>query len=546
MENKSKFVSVPLIVSFLFLLSCNSKKDDISVGSLAKVRIELQGSSYSGAGTLGDGKKMSNQVNSSPLSVQRRTLRFNDDLTLLMELTPVKHTVAQLKATTRAAVEENDLTAGVKYKVAVFNSGGTYISERDYVRGSEANAEDLKLNGGQTYTFVAYSINSNTDLPTMEFTDNSAKTLSTAHLSGIQGSSDLMYFQKVMEIAADQDNYLGIDLQHKFSQITATVDASATGYMISAINAGFDSHYPTSDIQLADGSITRTGAASDVQISSFSGLNTAVVTGSPTIINGGATNASFKISSIQIGSVTKTNLSGITGLAISPGIKYNLKITVTPNDIYLTQQGQSAARIGGLVWMRHNLGANTATDPDKSPSTTDLNGNYYQFGRKAVVATVNTAPGAISGWNTTAAADGSWNSGTETSPIKTANDPCPTGYRLPLKAEFQKLMDNTDYSNTGTWATSGTQNTIGAAKVLTSKTNSNVKLTFPANGYRNAKQGILYWRGGSGNYWSASTKTNDQVMFGFYENSVTLYGGVPSDPDFFAKTTGAPIRCIAE
>jgi len=35
-------------------------------------------------------------------------------------------------------------------------------------------------------------------------------------------------------------------------------------------------------------------------------------------------------------------------------------------------------------------------------------------------------------------------------------------------------------------------------------------------------------------------------MFGFYENSVTLYGGVPSDPDFFAKTTGAPIRCIAE
>jgi len=69
MENKSKFVSVPLIVSFLFLLSCNSKKDDISVGSLAKVRIELQGSSYSGAGTLGDGKKMSNQVNSSPLSV---------------------------------------------------------------------------------------------------------------------------------------------------------------------------------------------------------------------------------------------------------------------------------------------------------------------------------------------------------------------------------------------------------------------------------------------------------------------------------------------
>jgi len=38
--------------------------------------------------------------------------------------------------------------------------------------------------------------------------------------------------------------------------------------------------------------------------------------------------------------------------------------------------------------------------------------------------------------------DNLWDSGTESSPVKTANDPCPTGWRVPTKDELKSLIDS--------------------------------------------------------------------------------------------------------
>ena len=51
------------------------------------------------------------------------------------------------------------------YKLLVYDNNGNYVAERDYIRGKESNTAitpALMLDGGQTYTFVAYCINTTT------------------------------------------------------------------------------------------------------------------------------------------------------------------------------------------------------------------------------------------------------------------------------------------------------------------------------------------------------------------------------------------------
>ena len=51
-----------------------------------------------------------------------------------------------------------------------------------------------------------------------------------------------------MGVSGDKPNNLDIIFKHKLSQITATIDASETGYNITKVNANFDSHYPVLDV----------------------------------------------------------------------------------------------------------------------------------------------------------------------------------------------------------------------------------------------------------------------------------------------------------
>jgi hypothetical protein len=67
-------------------------------------------------------------------------------------------------------------------------------------------------------------------------------------------------------------------------------------------------------------------------------------------------------------------------LNITPGVRYNLKISLQPNDKYLSYRGYQAVRLSGMIWMRHNLGANLIADPDVPAQ--QINGDYYQFGRR--------------------------------------------------------------------------------------------------------------------------------------------------------------------
>lgn len=170
-------------------------------------------------------------------------------------------------------------------------------------------------------------------------------------------------------------------------------------------------------------------------------------------------------------------------------------------------------------FMSHNLGADTSLDP-LSPSQ-GIHGAKYQWGNKNPILTQaqdQANSGSIAGWNTTPAPDNSWMDG-----IKTANDPCPSGFRVPTQAEWLGIINN----NIITFVGNGVK--IGNSFFL------------PAAGYRIPTNGSLARLDLSSAYWSSSNSLSINA-YSFSAETDTGTIGMSQD----ARTYGFPIRCIKE
>jgi uncharacterized protein (TIGR02145 family) len=176
------------------------------------------------------------------------------------------------------------------------------------------------------------------------------------------------------------------------------------------------------------------------------------------------------------------------------------------------------------VFLAYNLGADTSLDPDVPVE--GIHGNYYQWGRSTAVATTQALIGA---WNTTNAPNGAWADGS-----KTANDPCPAGFRVPTNTQWAGVIDNNTVSRTGTW-TNGAAN-FGSA-IHWGPDAATKALTLPAAGWRDSGGGALNSRGSYGNYWS-STQNGTTASLGFTMNiAITRTDG---------PTNGLSVRCVSE
>lgn len=211
---------------------------------------------------------------------------------------------------------------------------------------------------------------------------------------------------------------------------------------------------------------------------------------------------------------------------------------------------------GFLVFKCHNLGADESADP-LAPSWR-LNGAYFQWGKKPVdtngdnyrtklangpegFAAAPYGPGAseandgnVANWSTIIVANGSWNID-ENTPVKTANDPCPSGFRVPTINEWMNIYNGVEFNwiNIGTWDSSPTNYTSG--KLVSNS------LFLPSNGVID-ENGSLVFRGYFGGYWS-STGYNS------YGANSLLTMNTPfiiSINQFTDKVRGMGVRCVAE
>jgi uncharacterized protein (TIGR02145 family) len=184
-------------------------------------------------------------------------------------------------------------------------------------------------------------------------------------------------------------------------------------------------------------------------------------------------------------------------------------------------------------FMCYNLGAANLSACPFTPSW-EIHGGYWQWGIKDAAATGPTGSGsldangaAISGWNTTNAPNGSWTDGS-----KTAIDPCPTGYRVPTKAQWDGVLANNTKTNVGSFSDSATNYGAGVK--------FGDMLMLPAAGNRYYGNGALYSRGDFGLYWS-STEDDNNFAWGLFFGSS---GALTSSG--YDRTYGLSVRCVAE
>ena len=126
-----------------------------------------------------------------------------------------------------------------------------------------------------------------------------------------------------------------------------------------------------------------------------------------------------------------------------------------------------------------------------------------------------------------------WNSGTDTSPIKTEYDPCPEGWRVPTYAELNNLKAN--YSS---WTTNAGQNGLWFSG-LTSYSESVSRVFFPTAGSRGNSEGSADYRGVRGLYHSSSPNGNRARGFDIYYGAVNMYDGS-------MRVNGHSVRCVQE
>jgi len=120
-----------------------------------------------------------------------------------------------------------------------------------------------------------------------------------------------------------------------------------------------------------------------------------------------------------------------------------------------------------------------------------------------------------------------WNKGTETTPIKTANDPCPAGWRVPTQTELQSLIDSgSEWDDlngiSGRYFGDGTN-----------------KLFLPAAGNRGHNTGEVLYSGEGGGYWSCTVGGVSARYLYFYGGNVGVSYG-------YIRAVGFSVRCVSE
>ncbi len=205
----------------------------------------------------------------------------------------------------------------------------------------------------------------------------------------------------------------------------------------------------------------------------------------------------------------------------------NLDVSISPPPVCRAKINATTYR----NFMCHNLGAaNTNADPF-TPSW-EINGGYWQWGRKEQAAAGPSGPAAnqaneatVSGWNTNYAPDESWSD-----VAKSVNDPCPAGYRVPTSAQWNDIINNNIQT------TFGTDWTSRASNYSTGRKFGN-ELFLPAAGGRADGNGMFYQRGANGYYWSSTG-------FGGYQSSSLDFGNDNSTTYNYDRRNGRSVRCI--
>ena len=174
--------------------------------------------------------------------------------------------------------------------------------------------------------------------------------------------------------------------------------------------------------------------------------------------------------------------------------------------------------INGVKWAKCNVDM-----PGTFAAKPEAAGMFYQWNRKTGWS--STDPMINSNGGTT------WDSSIPTGICwEKANDPCPTGWRVPTKEEFESLIASGSH-----WTT---ENGV-VGRIFGSE---DKKVFFPAAGYRYGSSGSAIVMGYISACWSSTLYTD----FGEDAFSMSFTDGDAVISTYYSRNYGFPMRCVAE
>ena len=271
--------------------------------------------------------------------------------------------------------------------------------------------------------------------------------------------------------------------------------------------------------------------------------------------NGGSAITGYTVTSSP-GGLTATGTSSplvVTGL--TNGTAYTFTVVATNaagNSVAsaaaaaVTPSQSCFANVGGIVkvFMCYNLGVTGTQDPFSYQSGNN-NGGLYQWGRqtdgheeRTSLTQAGPVSAPVAGKFITASTTGfDWISSPDNTlwldASKTANDPCPAGFRVPTQAQWGGLYQdgatsgapNSATRNTWTWTGNGF--TIGS------------NLYLPAAGSRYGPTAAISGVGEVGCYWSSKVS-------GTNANSLIFNSGTVNPSGNTIRSNGISVRCISQ
>jgi len=275
-------------------------------------------------------KRQASVASASSATVQEMTVPFGDgcSIDVVMTNSPISTSQSNVAAPAGArlaatAQPQKALGPNVRYKVVVYDNQGNYVTDKTYSYGAESTTAGMILDAGKTYTFVAYSINSTSSLPSI----TNQNKLSTASLDNISG--DLMYSATVLKLKEGTNN-LSVVLKHRFSQITTTftMDPNMTGAITKIENAVFKPTHNSANLKLAGEALSYNGLNTAGVKAIFPTLGTGLrtVIGQPALlIHPAVNNGTLNLGTFSIDGEDRANVQ-IPNVRIKPGQKYDLKL----------------------------------------------------------------------------------------------------------------------------------------------------------------------------------------------------------------------------
>lgn len=342
-KNRLTGITCVLMLIVAGLSSCKNEESTQITPEGASVTVNLIAAESESAPDVIVGDNASQTVVRTGSTTQTTTQAVGASNTLVVSLTSAAPTASQSASTNtaalanKAAAVQQPLAPGTKYELLVYNNVGNFVTRQTYTYGQEATAAILKLNAGQSYTFIVISTNSSSTTPTV----TNPNQLSTAIVPNI--NTALLYFKSTVTLNEGNNN-LNVILKHQFSEITTTLrmEANTTGNITAIANPVFKTVQNSGNLKLSDGVLTYNGINTSGQAVTFSGLGTRVLTSPATlIINPATSTAVLDLGNITIDGETKPIV--VNNLKITPGHRYNLDLT-------LKTCTQNVSGANGLDW----------------------------------------------------------------------------------------------------------------------------------------------------------------------------------------------------